>query len=79
VDTGEGSFKPMNEETARLLMEQRLKGEGELLRNIRKQYPNAGGIFTEGEVLEIKGSRFEVSKIIQNGLKLRLLPREGGD
>ena len=34
------------------------------------------GIFTEGEELEIRGSRFRISKIIRNGLKLELLPRK---
>ena len=33
------------------------------------------GVFQEGEILEIKGSKFEVRKIIQNGLKLKLLPK----
>jgi hypothetical protein len=40
-----------------------------------KLYPNHGGIFSEGEELEIKGSRFRISKIIHNGMKLELLPK----
>lgn len=39
------------------------------------EYPNHGGTFYEGEEIEIKGSRFRIAKIIQNGLKLELLPR----
>jgi len=29
----------------------------------------------EGEILEIKGSKFEISRILQNGLKLTLLSK----
>jgi hypothetical protein len=38
--------------------------------------PLAGGIFTKGEILEIKGSRFEVTQILEKGLKLSLLPKD---
>jgi hypothetical protein len=40
------------------------------------KHPKHGGVFRVGEIIEIKGSRFEVSKIINDGLKLKLLPRE---
>lgn len=62
MDTGEGTFKQFS--------------EFKDLKELRGLYPNSGGVFKEGEILEIKGSRFEVSKIIRNGLKLRLLPKE---
>jgi hypothetical protein len=35
------------------------------------------GVFQEGEKLEIKGSLFKITKIIREGLKLKLLPKEG--
>jgi hypothetical protein len=38
--------------------------------------PLAGGIFTKGEILEIKGSRFKVVQILHKGLKLSLLPKD---
>jgi hypothetical protein len=38
--------------------------------------PLAGGIFTKGEILEIKGSRFKVIQILDKGLKLSLLPKD---
>jgi hypothetical protein len=40
-----------------------------------KRYPKMGGIFQVGEEVEFKGSKFRISKIIQNGLKLELLPK----
>ena len=33
-------------------------------------------VFNVGEVVQVKGSLFTVSKIINNGLKLKLLPRQ---
>lgn len=62
MDTGEGRFE----------MFEKL----EELEGLRKQYPKFGGTFQEGEIVELKGSKFEVSKIIQGGLKLRLLPKD---
>lgn len=38
--------------------------------------PLSGGIFTKDEIVELKGSRFRVSQILSNGLKLALLPKE---
>ncbi len=38
--------------------------------------PLAGGIFQKGEILEIKGSRFKITQILDNGLKLSLLPKD---
>lgn len=40
---------------------------------LREMYPKARAVFQEGEKIEIKGSLFVVSEIIQNGLKLILL------
>lgn len=57
-------------------------GEGklELLRSLeealatKEEYPNSRGIFTVGEELEIKGSRFRVKEITPFGIKLKILP-----
>ena len=63
MDTGEGRFEMFD-------------GSEEQLVEMKKQYPKFGGTFQEGEIVELKGSKFEVSKIIQGGLKLRLLPKD---
>ena len=47
------------------------------LEKLKKQYPKFGGVFQEGEIVELRGSKFEISKIIQGGLKLRLLDKNG--
>ena len=62
MDTGEGRFELFYTE--------------EELKKLKKQYPKFGGTFQEGERIELKGSRFEVSKILQGGLKLRLLSKD---
>jgi len=49
------------------------------LEKLYGEHPDHGGTFREGEIVELKGSRFEVTKIIQNGLKLRLLPKDEGE
>ena len=61
MDTGKGRFEMYEDE--------------ETLERLKKQYPKFGGTFQEGDVVEIKGSKFEIAKIIRNGLKLRLLER----
>lgn len=61
MDTGEGHFKMLKD----------LDG----IEDLQKEYPNFGATFQVGEIVEIRDSRFEISKIIRNGLKLRLLPK----
>lgn len=68
MDTGEGWFERFYASTPTELQE--------IEQQLQQQYPKHGGTFREGEIVEIKGSRFEISEIIQNGLKLRLLPKE---
>lgn len=62
MDTGEGRFEMYD-------------GSEEELGRLRKMYPKFGGTFQVGDVFELKGSRFEISKVIQGGLKLRLLEK----
>jgi len=62
MDTGEGRL-----ERFRDLME---------LENLRRLYPKSKGVFTVGEELEIKGSRFIVKDISPFGIKLKLLKGE---
>ena len=66
MDTGKGYFEMFKDE-------KELKSR---MHEMWNMHPNHGGVFREGEILEIKGSRFKISKIIQNGLKLKLLPKD---
>lgn len=43
------------------------------LNELREKYPKSKGIFTVGEELEIKGSKFRVKEISPFGIKLKLL------
>ena len=45
------------------------------LEKLVEKYPNHGSVFSVGEIIRIKESTFRVSKIINNGLKLELLPK----
>ena len=62
MDTGEGRFERFEREA-----------EAEAL---RRKYPNSKGVFTVGEELEIRGSRFMVKDISPFGMKLKLLRGE---
>jgi len=61
MDTGEGRFEPLSDL------------EPDTLEETRKKYPKSKGVFTVGEELEIKGSRFKVKDISPFGIKLKLL------
>ena len=58
IDTGEGRFERIN--SMKNLLE------------MREKYPKSKGIFTAGEELEIRGSRFRVKAINPFEIKLRL-------
>lgn len=45
----------------------------EKLEKLKKRFPKRGGTFYEGQRIQIGDSLFEVSKIIRDGLKLRLI------
>ena len=45
----------------------------EQLEQLRQQYPKSKGVFTVGEELEIRGSKFRVKDISPFGIKLKLL------
>ena len=64
MDTGEGNFVPM----------ERIDWEYEM--GMRAKYPKSKGIFSVGEELEIKGSKFRVKKITPFGIMLKLLKQE---
>jgi len=63
MDTGEGRFEIVE--------------NSEQLEEMRQRYPQAKGIFTLGEEIEIRGSLFKVKDISPFGIKLKLLtPKE---
>lgn len=66
MDSGRGYFEEFKD----------MKELKKNMHSLWNKHPNHGGVFEEGEELVIKGSRFRVSKIIRNGLKLELLPKE---
>ena len=59
MDTGEGRMVAMDSPDEEEAM--------------RKMYPKSKGIFTVGEEIEIRGSRFKVKDISPFGIKLKLL------
>lgn len=59
MDTGNGYFEKFSS---------RVEAE-----EARTRYPNAKGIFSVGEQLEIRGSKFRVKEISPFGIKLKLL------
>ena len=63
MDSGEGSFKMIDESEARELME--------------NDYPL--GIFKVGEEVELKGSRFRIKSIKLKELRLKLLPQKANE
>ena len=60
MDSGEGRF---------------IQAKREILEGLKGDYPKHGGIFTVGEELEIRGSKFCVKDISPFGIKLKLLKK----
>ena len=85
MDTGEGRFEIIdnNDEEVRKLIDQMSAPQEKLrtleqtstVKDLRNKYPKSKGLFTVGEELEIKGSRFKVKDISPWGIKLKLLPQ----
>ena len=71
MDTGEGRFEQFTSEGHKDFLKQ--------LHDNRAKYPKSKGVFTVGEVLEIRESRFKVADISPWGIKLKLLKAEGPD
>ena len=61
MDTGEGRFERLPDL------------QPTTVEKARKHHPSSKGIFTVGEELEIRGSRFKVKDISPFGIKLKLL------
>ncbi len=63
MDTGKGRFIEIPKDSG-------------LARMVELAHPKHGGIFTVGETVVLKGSRFRIKHITQTGMKLKLLPKE---
>ena len=68
MDTGRGNFAEISEFRAKQIKDV-----------FAMQGRDLSGIFTKGEILELKGSRFRVEKIKTRSLRLLLLPAKGGE
>ena len=66
MDNGEGRFKMLEDLDIKTL------------KNARLEFPNHGGIFTVGEIVILKGSRFRVKSIKPTELRLKLMPKVEG-
>ena len=64
MDTGEGRFEMFEKE--------------EELKKMQETYPEHGGVFRQGETLEIRGSLFRVQSIKPKGMRLKLLKKNSG-
>ena len=67
MDTGKGIFETVNANS-----QEEFKKAKRLLEKI---YPDYGGWFREGEILEIKGSTFRVKRIKPTEIVLKLVKR----
>ena len=65
MDTGEGRFEQFSSIDHKEFLER--------MYDLRDKYPKSKGVFTVGETLEIRGSKFKVTDISPWGIKLRLL------
>lgn len=68
MDDGKGNFKVVNaisDDDLRRRMEQ-----------LESKYPNHGGWFRVGEIVELKGSTFRVKSVKPGELRLKLLSKK---
>lgn len=71
MDSGKGYF-----EQATATSEKDLENK---LAQMSAKFPEHGGVFKQGEILEIKGSRFRIGTITPKKMVLRLLSKQGMD
>jgi len=67
MDTGQGRFKQVQAANEKQLEEMK--------QLLESKYPEHGGWFREGEIVELKGSRFRVKRIKPTEITLKLLRR----
>lgn len=68
MDTGQGRFEQISAAN-----EEELKRK---MSELESKFPDHGGWFREGEVIEIRGSKFRVQSVKPNQLRLKLLQRK---
>lgn len=67
MDTGNGKFEFIDAPNRELMFEK--------FEEVQKRFPNHGGTFHVGQILEIEGSKFRVKSIKPDELRLKLLAR----
>jgi hypothetical protein len=67
MDTGQGIFEQVQADNKQQLEEMMKLMEG--------KFPKHGGWFREGEIVELRGSRFRVKRIKPTEITLKLLKR----
>ena len=67
MDTGKGFFEQVDASNEKQFEEMKKLLEG--------KHPQHGGWFREGEIVELKGSRFRVKRIKPTEITLKLLNR----
>jgi len=65
MDTGQGTFAEISPEKARAMRDVFIDGT-----------LDTTGVFQEGEVVHLRGSRFKIDKIKRRTIRLLLLPNE---
>jgi hypothetical protein len=68
MDTGKGTFKPLLENDPKEFVKK--------MEELEKEYPEHGGWFREGEIIEIRGSRFRIQSVKPTSLRLKLVNRK---
>lgn len=62
LDMGDGNFE--------------YEGDEKDLEMLKRKKPDHGGRFMDGDIVEMRGSRFKITKMLANGMKLKLLPKQ---
>lgn len=70
MDTGQGRFEQVQANNEEQL--------AQMKKLLEEKHPGHGGWFHEGEVVELKGSRFRVKRIKPTEITLKLLKRGEG-
>ncbi len=69
MDTGKGRFEQVQAASDQLLKEK--------MKELEEAFPQHGGWFREGEIVELKGSQFRVKRIKPTEITLKLVKRNG--
>lgn len=77
MDDGNGKFVPLLHSTDMNILSELTEVAHKLdaMKEMEAEHPNHGGWFQQGEIIELRGSKFRVQAIKPNGLYLKLLPK----